>query len=249
MRVPAFDIDHFRRDGNLLRQGYMFGGRGVGQSQTSPIGIAPGIDVSTVRYAHAQVHSRRKLSDPNPVQCDNASRITTQLRCVVIVVMIMVVHTVSETTVISRPARIQCTVGIQQETVTVSSTGTDNANAVVQLFHLFGYTLITGIIQGECGNQIQVCREFSGIVAWHRLCGGTDRGWIVVMVIPMPFIVMGVLYLSYTYYQAKQNPLGGGIDHLSHLIGSLYGIAFTVALKPEIVLHFLSQFMEGPRAL
>ncbi|MEY4937382.1 MAG: hypothetical protein RIS64_3741 [Bacteroidota bacterium] len=73
-------------------------------------------------------------------------------------------------------------------------------------------------------------------------------GWIVVMVIPMPFIVMGVLYLSYTYYQSKQNPFGGGVDHLSHLIGSLYGIAFTIALKPEIILHFLGQFMQGPHA-
>ncbi|MEN9612454.1 MAG: hypothetical protein RLZZ628_3268 [Bacteroidota bacterium] len=73
-------------------------------------------------------------------------------------------------------------------------------------------------------------------------------GWIFVMMIPMPFIVMGILYLGYTYYQAKQNPFGGGIDHLSHLIGSLYGIAFTVALKPEIILHFLSKLMEGPHA-
>jgi membrane associated rhomboid family serine protease len=59
-------------------------------------------------------------------------------------------------------------------------------------------------------------------------------------------IVLGGLYLAYTYYQTKNNPFSGGIDHLSHLIGSLYGIAFTVALKPSILIEFGLQLMLGP---
>lgn len=59
-------------------------------------------------------------------------------------------------------------------------------------------------------------------------------------IIEMPGIVMGLLYLGYSYYMAKKQT--DNTNHEAHFYGAVYGILFTVVLKPEIVKFFLSQF-------
>lgn len=53
-------------------------------------------------------------------------------------------------------------------------------------------------------------------------------GIIGVMFIPMPFIVFAVLYVWYCVYMSKRG--GDNINHDAHLWGSLFGLAFTIAL-------------------
>jgi membrane associated rhomboid family serine protease len=59
-------------------------------------------------------------------------------------------------------------------------------------------------------------------------------------IIGIPGIVMGLLYLGYSYYMAKKQT--DNTNHEAHFYGAVYGILFTVVLKPEIVKFFLSQF-------
>jgi membrane associated rhomboid family serine protease len=57
--------------------------------------------------------------------------------------------------------------------------------------------------------------------------------------IPIPAPVFGVLYLAYEYYMSKRG--GDNIGHDAHLWGAIFGMVFTIALKPELASIFLQQ--------
>jgi membrane associated rhomboid family serine protease len=57
--------------------------------------------------------------------------------------------------------------------------------------------------------------------------------------IGLPGILVGVAYLVYSYYMDKKG--GDNVNHDAHLWGAIFGIIFTIALKPSITLHFLDQ--------
>ena len=65
----------------------------------------------------------------------------------------------------------------------------------------------------------------------------------------IPFIVFGVLYLVYEQYQSKQG--GGRIAHDAHIWGAVFGVvamlAFTFALRPELLNVYLQNFLAGPQ--
>jgi membrane associated rhomboid family serine protease len=65
------------------------------------------------------------------------------------------------------------------------------------------------------------------------------KPWTMLYVyfIPVPAIVFAVLYVAYSVYsnrKAKDN-----INHGAHLWGAAYGVAFTIAIKPSVLPHFL----------
>jgi membrane associated rhomboid family serine protease len=57
--------------------------------------------------------------------------------------------------------------------------------------------------------------------------------------IGLPGILMGVAYLVYSYYMDKKG--GDNVNHDAHFWGAVYGVIFTIALKPAIFLYFLDQ--------
>jgi membrane associated rhomboid family serine protease len=59
-------------------------------------------------------------------------------------------------------------------------------------------------------------------------------------IIGLPGIVLGLAYLGYSYYMGKKEA-GDGINHEAHLFGALYGILFTIFLKPEVFKIFFRQ--------
>lgn len=61
----------------------------------------------------------------------------------------------------------------------------------------------------------------------------------VFMAIPLPAIVYGFLYLGYEYYMSKRG--NTNIHHEAHLQGAIYGILFTIVLKPKVIGMFLNQ--------
>jgi membrane associated rhomboid family serine protease len=61
-------------------------------------------------------------------------------------------------------------------------------------------------------------------------------GEILVMFFPMPAIVWGVGYMVYSVYMGKRG--GDNINHDAHLYGAIFGVVFTLAMKPELALRF-----------
>lgn len=57
----------------------------------------------------------------------------------------------------------------------------------------------------------------------------------------MPAIIYGILFLAYSYYMSRKDH-GDNINHDAHLLGAIYGILFTIAIKPAVVHIFLKQF-------
>ena len=58
----------------------------------------------------------------------------------------------------------------------------------------------------------------------------------------LPGIIMGVLYLVYSFFAAKQP--GQYINHEAHLWGAVFGFVFTLAMKPELFSNFLDAFTQ-----
>lgn len=63
-------------------------------------------------------------------------------------------------------------------------------------------------------------------------------------IIPVYFILFAVFYLVYSWYMSKKD--GEHIAHGVHLWGALYGIAFTLILKPESLSIFKDMLMHPP---
>jgi membrane associated rhomboid family serine protease len=57
--------------------------------------------------------------------------------------------------------------------------------------------------------------------------------------IGLPGILLGFAYLAYSYYMDKKG--GDLINHDAHFWGAVYGVVFTLALKPSVFLHFLDE--------
>jgi membrane associated rhomboid family serine protease len=59
-------------------------------------------------------------------------------------------------------------------------------------------------------------------------------------IIGLPGIILGGLYLGYSYYMSKRES-ADNINHDAHWQGAVYGILFTIVLKPLVIRIFLNQ--------
>jgi len=66
-------------------------------------------------------------------------------------------------------------------------------------------------------------------------------GEIYIFLIPfgIPSVVFGIIYLVYSAYMSKR--ASDNIGHNAHFLGAIFGLLFTIALKPNLVLVFLNQ--------
>ena len=62
------------------------------------------------------------------------------------------------------------------------------------------------------------------------------------IVIPIPAIIFGVLYIWYEKRMADQG-MNDGVGHDAHYFGALYGILITIIFKPSLVLNFIQQIV------
>jgi membrane associated rhomboid family serine protease len=63
---------------------------------------------------------------------------------------------------------------------------------------------------------------------------------VLMFAIEMPAILYGVLYLGYSYYMSKKD-FGDNVHHEAHLQGALYGMLFTVVMKPQVLGGFIDK--------
>lgn len=58
-------------------------------------------------------------------------------------------------------------------------------------------------------------------------------------IIGLPGIVLGPVYLAYSWYMGKKG--GDSVNHDAHFWGAVFGVLFTIALKPSLLIHFFNQ--------
>lgn len=62
---------------------------------------------------------------------------------------------------------------------------------------------------------------------------------LLILPIPTPAWLFGLLYLGYEWYMGKRG--GDGIAHDAHFAGAIVGVAFTALLDPGVVQRFITQ--------
>jgi membrane associated rhomboid family serine protease len=69
------------------------------------------------------------------------------------------------------------------------------------------------------------------------------RPWqqIIVLVIPVPAIIYGGLFLIYSAYMSKKG--GDHVNHDAHFYGALFGVLFTIAVRPDVLEIFTNELM------
>lgn len=65
---------------------------------------------------------------------------------------------------------------------------------------------------------------------------------IYVFVLPIPAILYSVLFLVYSAYMSKRG--GDNVNHDAHFWGALFGVVFTIALRPTVVHIFLNELSQ-----
>jgi membrane associated rhomboid family serine protease len=58
-----------------------------------------------------------------------------------------------------------------------------------------------------------------------------------------PGVIWAVAYLAYSWYMSKKAM--DNINHNAHFTGAIFGIIFTVVLKPDLVIGFVEQIREA----
>ena len=59
---------------------------------------------------------------------------------------------------------------------------------------------------------------------------------------PLPSVVFGIVYLVYSAVMARRAT--DNIGHNAHFWGAVFGIVFTIALKPILAISFLDQIKD-----
>jgi len=67
-------------------------------------------------------------------------------------------------------------------------------------------------------------------------------GICIYFVICIPAFILGVIYLIYSFYSGKR--MADDINHDAHLFGALFGIVFTILLRPTVIISFIQQIIE-----
>lgn len=75
---------------------------------------------------------------------------------------------------------------------------------------------------------------FSSIILYP-----TGKIMLLFIPVPIPAPVFGVLYIAYEYYMSRRG--GDNIGHDAHLWGAIFGVIFTLTLKPALGARFLEQ--------
>lgn len=67
----------------------------------------------------------------------------------------------------------------------------------------------------------------------------TNSIMLMILPIPIPGYLFGILYLWYSSYAAKRG--GDNIDHTAHFFGAVFGFFVPIILKPSLFMDFIAQ--------
>jgi membrane associated rhomboid family serine protease len=79
----------------------------------------------------------------------------------------------------------------------------------------------------------------SAIIFTSILLDPTNKIMLMLIPIPIPAVIFGVLYLIYSAYMAKRNM--DNIGHTAHFWGAVFGFVFPILLHPVLLQLFFDQ--------
>jgi membrane associated rhomboid family serine protease len=88
-------------------------------------------------------------------------------------------------------------------------------------------------------NAVGASGAVSAVLFSSILLYPTGSLYIFPIPFPLPSVVFGVIYLVYSAVMARRAK--DNIGHNAHFWGAVFGLAFTIALKPALVFSFLEQ--------
>jgi membrane associated rhomboid family serine protease len=70
------------------------------------------------------------------------------------------------------------------------------------------------------------------------------RPWATLRVffVPVPAIIFGGLFLTYSIYMSKKG--GDNVNHDAHFWGALFGVLFTIAMHPAVIHSFMNELSQ-----
>lgn len=83
---------------------------------------------------------------------------------------------------------------------------------------------------GASGAVSAVLFSFILLMPWQR---------IIVLVFPVPAIIYGAIFLFYSAYMSRRG--GDHVNHDAHFYGALFGILFTIAVRPDVLNIFINE--------
>jgi len=88
-------------------------------------------------------------------------------------------------------------------------------------------------------NAVGASGAVSAVVFSSIILYPTGSIFLFFIPVPIPAPVFGILYVAYEYYMAKRSR--DNIGHDAHLWGAIFGVIYTIAIKPALIGIFLQQ--------
>ena len=88
-------------------------------------------------------------------------------------------------------------------------------------------------------NALGASGAVSAVIFAFIVLAPTQKLMLLILPIPIPAYLFGLIFLGIEYYLAKRGQ--GNIGHDAHFWGAIFGIAFTLILKPSLVQSFIAQ--------
>lgn len=79
----------------------------------------------------------------------------------------------------------------------------------------------------------------SAIIFTSILLNPGSKIMFLLLPIPIPAVIFGLIYLAYSYYMSKRNM--DNIGHDAHFWGAIFGFVFPILLEPSLLPGFLNQ--------
>jgi membrane associated rhomboid family serine protease len=88
-------------------------------------------------------------------------------------------------------------------------------------------------------NAVGASGAVSAVVFSSIIFYPTSKLMLFLIPVPIPAVLFGILYLVYSAYMAKRAT--DNIGHDAHFWGALFGVVFTILLKPQLAVLFIQQ--------
>lgn len=88
-------------------------------------------------------------------------------------------------------------------------------------------------------NALGASGAVSAVIFAFIILAPTQKLMLLILPIPIPAYLFGLIFLGIEYYLGKRGQTN--IGHDAHFWGAVYGVLFTIALKPSLAMDFIQQ--------